>query len=166
MKRRQYRRWRGVRWVRTVKRRGQRRAESEPAPAVGGCDRWRSVRWQRILEDHLTCQRCRRHFPYGHGLSAHHIRPRDDGGDESMGNLIALCVPCHDWIEGRGLCRAEIVGSWGADDIPLPLPERTERDPGPVGFVYRSPGLHHFWIDGGWYAAADRAEVLVWYVDI
>lgn len=28
-------------------------------------------------------------------VSAHHIRFRSEGGDDSMGNLISLCFPCH-----------------------------------------------------------------------
>jgi len=28
-------------------------------------------------------------------VSSHHIRYRSDGGDDSMGNLIALCFNCH-----------------------------------------------------------------------
>jgi len=60
---------------------------------------WRSIRWKAILRDHFICQHCRKCFRYGHGLTVHHKRPRDQGGDDTPYNLISLCSPCHDQAE-------------------------------------------------------------------
>lgn len=40
------------------------------------------------------------HSPY-FGLSAHHIKHRSLGRDDSLENLITLCLNCHDKIENN-----------------------------------------------------------------
>lgn len=37
----------------------------------------------------------------GRPLVVHHVLRRSQGGDHSMGNLITLCSPCHDYIHGN-----------------------------------------------------------------
>ena len=69
---------------------------------------WRSVRRKRIIKDRLKCRRCRKHFKYGRRLTVHHIVPRDEGGPDALSNLISLCDPCHDEVEGMGMSRWEI----------------------------------------------------------
>lgn len=50
-------------------------------------------------------------------MTAHHITPRDQGGQDEARNLVTLCAPCHDWAEvetaERGLSWAELL-SWPA----------------------------------------------------
>lgn len=61
--------------------------------------------WKRLLSYHkYKCVRCRRHFPYGRGLSPHHIIPRAKGGNDDIANLIPLCIDqggnkCHDYVD-------------------------------------------------------------------
>jgi len=112
--------------------------------------------------DRRRCQRCGAHFPYGDGLTVHHIRPRAEGGDESMGNLISLCSSCHDWVEGRGLrSRAAIVGSLAADD--LPTVDHGPRPAAARATFYHAPGRHTFWINGAWHGVGQGAAVVeIW----
>ena len=128
---------------------------------------WRGVRWRRILIDHLRCQRCGRHFPYGRGLSAHHIRSRKKGGDDSMGNLISLCPPCQDWVEGRGLNRAAIIGSRNAAgsvwESPVESLDEPAAEPAQSDIENPVPVLRCFWISGAWYGAAEGAKLVVKY---
>lgn len=51
-----------------------------------------------LKRDKYQCQRCRKKLP-AIELSVHHINPRSRGGDNSVGNLITLCNPCHDFVE-------------------------------------------------------------------
>lgn len=46
--------------------------------------------------DNYRCQRCG-----ASGKSVHHIIPYDEGGPDTVENLILLCQPCHDWVEQR-----------------------------------------------------------------
>jgi len=112
----------------------------------------------------MRCQRCGRHFQYGHGLTVHHIRPRADGGGDNLGNLITLCTRCHDWVEGRGLrSRAAIMGSTGTLGCASMPPREPLHETRKAGFGYQTPGHHHFWIDGRFYASAVDADVVeIW----
>jgi len=42
-------------------------------------------------------------------LSLHHLIPREQGGQTIEDNLILVCGPCHDDIEGQVLSRRQIV---------------------------------------------------------
>jgi 5-methylcytosine-specific restriction endonuclease McrA len=72
---------------------------------------WRALRQQVILRDGRRCRRCETR----HQLTAHHIRPREDGGSDDLSNLITLCENCHDWAEietaslGRAMNVAELT---------------------------------------------------------
>lgn len=70
---------------------------------------WRKLRLQVIKRDKYTCQMCgKRVGP----LSAHHIRPREQGGPDTLSNLIALCNPCHDIAEIEGLRNRAAIMGW------------------------------------------------------
>jgi len=58
---------------------------------------WEELRHTVAEKAKGRCRRCRR----AASLTAHHIRPRSEGGRNTLGNLIALCAPCHDWVEIR-----------------------------------------------------------------
>lgn len=45
--------------------------------------------------DERRCRGCR----IAHGLSIHHIVPRDEDGTNDPNNLITLCTSCHDYVE-------------------------------------------------------------------
>lgn len=69
---------------------------------------WTKLRRQCLQFYKNRCYRCSRHFPYGHGLQAHHIIPRDAGGADTPVNLIPLCngpgtLNCHDYVEVEGI---------------------------------------------------------------
>ena len=104
---------------------------------------WRSVRWKCLLRDSLTCQRCEERFKWGHGLTSHHIRPRMEGGSDDLNNLIALCNPCHDEIEGMGLSRWEIEAgiTYEGREPVIETEEDLFRPYNPVvnGVLYASP---------------------------
>ena len=42
------------------------------------------------------------------GLTPHHLRKRSQLGGDEMGNLITLCMPCHDSVE-RNELKNEVV---------------------------------------------------------
>ena len=43
-----------------------------------------------------------------HGLTPHHLKKRSQIGGDEMGNILALCVECHDAVE-RNELKIEIV---------------------------------------------------------
>lgn len=69
---------------------------------------WKQLRRQVLSRDRNRCQSCRIHRSYGRKLTAHHIVPRDQGGNDDLSNLITLCEPCHNTIEGQGLTEWQI----------------------------------------------------------
>lgn len=69
---------------------------------------WRGLRRKILNRDRNRCQSCKVHRSYGRKMTVHHIVARDDGGNDDPSNLITLCVPCHNLIEGKGLAKWEI----------------------------------------------------------
>ena len=63
---------------------------------------WRALRKSVLIRDRYTCYRCGKKSRSAHGLSAHHIIPRLDGGLDDLDNLVILCHPCHDFVEIEG----------------------------------------------------------------
>lgn len=51
-----------------------------------------------LKRDRFSCRRCKKRFSEKK-LSVHHIIPRERFGPNTLGNLITLCVPCHDFVE-------------------------------------------------------------------
>jgi HNH endonuclease len=41
------------------------------------------------------CEVCGHHFAIIDEMSAHHRRARSHGRDDSVGNLLSVCIPCH-----------------------------------------------------------------------
>lgn len=37
----------------------------------------------------------------GHATQVHHVLPRGRGGDDDLGNLLAVCLPCHSHIHAH-----------------------------------------------------------------
>lgn len=69
---------------------------------------WAALRRAVLARDFYRCFVCRAVLP-AHRLNAHHLVPRADGGTDEMRNLVTLCVPHHDEVEGLawdGLCAA------------------------------------------------------------
>lgn len=61
---------------------------------------WNSNHWKQIRRfvfkrDGYKCKRCGNRRQ----LSAHHIKPRSEGGVTTPRNLLTLCSYCHDWAE-------------------------------------------------------------------
>lgn len=75
-------------------------------------DGYRPYRWQyqksnrldgnlrraALVRDGFRCREC---GSSGTVLEVHHIRPRRDGGPDTISNLISLCHTCHDSIKGN-----------------------------------------------------------------
>ncbi|HDZ55383.1 MAG TPA: HNH endonuclease [Pseudomonas xinjiangensis] len=53
---------------------------------------WRRKRDAVLARDLYTCQVCSK---ISDELEVDHIKPKAHGGDDSMTNLRAICVPCH-----------------------------------------------------------------------
>jgi 5-methylcytosine-specific restriction endonuclease McrA len=66
-------------------------------------DRYDPLYWLRIKlivfeRDNFRCKSCYKKLPKFR-LTAHHIIPRSEGGNDDLDNLITLCHSCHDLIE-------------------------------------------------------------------
>lgn len=97
---------------------------------------WLLLKYAVIERDKQKCQRCDRRFKKS-VLSAHHIIARADGGSNDMTNLITLCNPCHDFVEGRFHTLADIIGSYEKKQ------KDQTRDHEPINEVKR-PDWHQF----------------------
>jgi hypothetical protein len=77
-------------------------------------DEWQKAKAACLKRDKNTCQRCdRKGNKYERPLTAHHIIPRNEGGEDYLDNLIALCDPCHDYVEIHRLkTKVDIMGSY------------------------------------------------------
>ena len=112
---------------------------------------WRKLRRKRMVIDSFRCKRCNRYMHSGHLLTVHHIIPRNEGGSDTIDNLISLCNDCHDWVELSGYrTRILIENSLGleADDMN-----------GATG-TYKALGLHRVWIYGYWYGDVDGTKLI------
>jgi hypothetical protein len=75
-------------------------------------EEWTALRKECFERDNYTCYRCEKTSKNGKGLSAHHVLPRIDGGQDHLVNLITLCNKCHDYVEMEGFTTLiEIVAS-------------------------------------------------------
>lgn len=82
-------------------------------------EEWIFLRRQIIRRDNFKCRRCDKRFKVVE-LTAHHLIPRDEGGSNDPSNLVALCSPCHDYVEINDLKTiAEIIGSYESDKAPM-----------------------------------------------
>jgi len=75
-----------------------------------------NIRREVLQRDDHTCRNCGRHY----GLHVHHIRFREHGGRNEMGNLLTLCHACHSLVhagrlritgDARSPCRTAADGT-------------------------------------------------------
>jgi 5-methylcytosine-specific restriction endonuclease McrA len=66
-----------------------------------------------FIRDEYTCRECGRVHPIEqHALSAHHIKNRSQGGEDTLKNLATLCTfPCH-----RGVTDGLIPNNYSNED--------------------------------------------------
>lgn len=57
--------------------------------------KWKKLKAKVFKRDKHKCVRC----DSKRSLTAHHLKPRSEGGKDVMHNLKTLCVSCHDWAE-------------------------------------------------------------------
>jgi len=77
---------------------------SSTARQVDESESWRSVRERVLDRDGHACRFCgmsneEHKEEHEQGLHAHHVLPRNDGGEDHPGNLITVCTSCHRTIE-------------------------------------------------------------------
>jgi 5-methylcytosine-specific restriction enzyme A len=84
----------------------QKARRDRPARDYG--PRWRAIR-DRVLRDSPLCVRCR----IRPSTIAHHIVAKEDGGADTMDNLIAVCLSCHSKIHAE---QGDLFGA--ADEDP------------------------------------------------
>lgn len=65
-----------------------------------------------LLERDKWCQICGN----PHGLEAHHIIYRSQGGSDTMENMVCLCFTCHALVH-NGLIKINQKGEWGTTCI-------------------------------------------------
>lgn len=62
--------------------------------------------WQRIrtryIKAHPLCEKCAAGGRYVKAALVHHVKPLADGGTHDDGNLMSLCVSCHEKMHRRG----------------------------------------------------------------
>jgi 5-methylcytosine-specific restriction endonuclease McrA len=73
--------------------------------------KWLRLKFAVFKRDKYTCQMCREETDPSL-LTAHHIKPRREGGGDSMSNLITLCVKCHDVVEEQKLRTRDLIKNW------------------------------------------------------
>ena len=61
---------------------------------------WSGLRIKTFQSDGYVCQLCARKF-FSYQLNAHHIIPRQLGGEDERWNLTTLCVICHDGLHAK-----------------------------------------------------------------
>ena len=63
------------------------------------------VRLIALRRDNSTCQHCGNTEP---DLQVHHLIPKQEGGQDSLDNLVTLCASCHHQIHKSGLIETEL----------------------------------------------------------
>jgi predicted HNH restriction endonuclease len=76
--------------------------------------RWANIRSLVISRDNRTCTSCEKTFP-AKDLTVHHVVPRREGGSDELDNLVTLCPPCHDEIEGLDFRTKISIAGYKAD---------------------------------------------------
>ena len=57
---------------------------------------WRRIRARVLRRDSGLCQHCLKAGRVTAAAEVHHLTPVAMGGTDDMGNLLALCPPCHE----------------------------------------------------------------------
>ena len=73
---------------------------------------WSIIRNQVFRRDNNKCQMCGTKS----NLTVHHIKPRSEGGSDSITNLITLCYKCHDIAEIEKIPTANLIRNWALED--------------------------------------------------
>lgn len=83
--------------------RDQKRLAESPWRAWYTSRRWRKLRWKCLVRDGFTCQRCGRLTADTSQLVADHKVPHRGDPDLfwDLGNLAAMCAPCHNSAKQR-----------------------------------------------------------------
>lgn len=63
---------------------------------------WEQMRKKILKRDNYRCQNC---CIRGSNLDVHHIIPRDQGGLDSLQNLVTLCRKCHKITECKEITK-------------------------------------------------------------
>ena len=61
---------------------------------------WKKIR-DRYISQNPLCEKCRAKGKFTAGSLVHHIKPLSEGGTNEEGNLMTLCVSCHEKIHRR-----------------------------------------------------------------
>ena len=59
----------------------------------------KTVKNEVLFQQDYKCYECKNKLPARKHF--HHIKPVSEGGDNSMGNIVAVCSNCHDEIHHR-----------------------------------------------------------------
>jgi len=62
-------------------------------------ENWEEIRKEVYERDYWTCQKCKVHCDKTHKIQAHHKIPYKISKDNSLDNLVTLCVSCHKIVE-------------------------------------------------------------------
>jgi hypothetical protein len=91
---------------------------------------WERLKVEILKRDKYRCQRCSARVRSRWDGTAHHIKPRREGGSNLMHNLIWLCHPCHDWVEERTdyLTTADLIRNSMEDEASTPARVIGSRD--------------------------------------
>ena len=128
-------------WRKSVYKRGTKRTKEEEY-------KWEQLRQECFERDRFTCQRCEQKHKRGKPLSAHHIIPRIEGGEDFLENLITLFNPCHDFVEIHEpiLRTLEAIVTSFDEDVPVTVMERT-KGVNDEGYHFIRPEWHR-WVYG------------------
>ena len=67
-------------------------------------DEYRKFTNSIFIRDGWMCRRCSARK----SLTPHHLVKRSQLGGDTPGNVITLCLPCHEWVE-RNPLKVEVV---------------------------------------------------------
>lgn len=97
------------------------------------------IKPQVFRRDNYRCRRCKTK-PGAKLLSAHHVIPRDVGGQTELHNMITLCFSCHDFVEIKDYRSINEIEN---RDLPVNADEVSYQD-------YEASRPHwHSWVYGG-----------------
>lgn len=85
----------------------QRHQQGKSSSQRGYGARWRKLRAAVMERDKWLCQACQRQGRATPAYAVDHIVNKAEGGDDSPGNLEALCRPCHQQKTQQEATRAQ-----------------------------------------------------------
>lgn len=94
-----------------LKRRTPLKAKKRPKPSGAAALRGkgmpaRRIQWEKNRQEVMDrarglCEAGERSVCTVRGEHAHHVQLRSRGGSDDPGNLLWVCLRCHDWIHGH-----------------------------------------------------------------